>query len=762
MLRIFGPSLKLLLILLLLHICQHHYQHSAYCQTLETSSSTNISMLATVALQVSSATPESNLDDALHFEIANLTNNKALAYLRFDLQQLQNPLIENVWLFVERSMAQKNAPNVNGRMFVFDWVDPGSWVDNKISWNDQPIGALATDVLTFQSADWLGDDGNFSYVSLPLDHLSNVLNFYDYQFSLRISTMHQSNYYFNSIDSNRAIKSPFLQIQYSSCPSGTGFYYNSVLEASECATLATTPTNFTALLTPELKVQLNWNPIPNAVYYTIQNSTNNITFTQYPNTGYYKITNFETPLTYPPNITLYFRIYAANFISLSKQYAEASVSTPKPVIFDNLIVVVAAFGAVLLICLILIALLAYSRYKHRLRRRNRSRNLEERLLTQKYVEMNENEDEFDESATILNTFVGGEILLPGYLKIEFGRDLRVEKQLKVGGEATIYSGVILSTELRSKHPDIVDDVIVKMQIPRPSLSEEENNARFTQEVAIMGSLLSHPNVVKLFAFTEKPNCIVCVKYEKNLGQLIHHKETYNTLQLADMLYQLSSALTSLHARQIAHRDIKPSNILLERRFIPPDPSPFKATTDTFLSVSTLETKTTYRRESTSSIRSKRPGHWSDFGYTVKLGDFGICFVDPVETYWRFPASNIFGISYPYASPEMFLNANNLSVEEYQKADVYSFAIVAWEILHRIIPWNGLTTELIKQEVLNGKRPEITIEAGADGKLVFFKSLIETCWDSDPNTRVQFKDIVSQIKGLIDLEQNTPTLITSVH
>jgi len=50
------------------------------------------------------------------------------------------------------------------------------------------------------------------------------------------------------------------------------------------------------------------------------------------------------------------------------------------------------------------------------------------------------------------------------------------------------------------------------------------------------------------------------------------------------------------------------------------------------------------------------------------------------------------------------------------------------------PWEGLSHEQIQQEVLSGRRPNMTIEAGKDSKLIFLKALVTSCWDADPNSR----------------------------
>ena len=68
------------------------------------------------------------------------------------------------------------------------------------------------------------------------------------------------------------------------------------------------------------------------------------------------------------------------------------------------------------------------------------------------------------------------------------------------------------------------------------------------------------------------------------------------------------------------------------------------------------TGTTSRNSSSSMTHEKfqekrsqhggTPGIWSNFGYTVKIADFGICFVDKNEISSQLKVANAFGLSYP--------------------------------------------------------------------------------------------------------------------
>jgi len=159
-----------------------------------------------------------------------------------------------------------------------------------------------------------------------------------------------------------------------------------------------------------------------------------------------------------------------------------------------------------------------------------------------------------------------DISLPGYLLADYKKDLRIEKQISSGGESVVYKGTLLSLELKKLYAQPYEFVAIKQQNDNPKLSKEEADARFLHEVAVLSGLSFHPNIIKLLSFTQEPNTIVTPLYEGSLQDFIHSKSrVYNSVDLADISYQFSSALDAIHSQQRAHRDIKASNIFIERR-----------------------------------------------------------------------------------------------------------------------------------------------------------------------------------------------------
>jgi len=63
-------------------------------------------------------------------------------------------------------------------------------------------------------------------------------------------------------------------------------------------------------------------------------------------------------------------------------------------------------------------------------------------------------------STILNTTTGAEITLPGYLQMNYGRDIRIERQISQGGAGIISVGHILSLEVKGKIGPVASGIVL--------------------------------------------------------------------------------------------------------------------------------------------------------------------------------------------------------------------------------------------------------------------------------------------------------------
>ena len=80
-----------------------------------------------------------------------------------------------------------------------------------------------------------------------------------------------------------------------------------------------------------------------------------------------------------------------------------------------------------------------------------------------------------------------------------------------------------------------------------------------------------------------------------------------------------------------------------------------------------------------------------------------------------------------------------------KVDVYSFAIVLWEIATRQVPFADISSAwAVRQAVVDGERPPIPEHAPPQ-----YLSLMTICWSESPIARPTFAEAVRQLEYLVD-------------
>jgi serine/threonine protein kinase len=79
----------------------------------------------------------------------------------------------------------------------------------------------------------------------------------------------------------------------------------------------------------------------------------------------------------------------------------------------------------------------------------------------------------------------------------------------------------------------------------------------------------------------------------------------------------------------------------------------------------------------------------------------------------------------------------------EKADVYSFGIIMWELVSRQMPFAGLNTGQISVAVLQkGYRPPIPDKCPSH-----YSALMQACWHQAPESRPPFSFVVDQLNGM---------------
>ncbi|ETO29225.1 Kelch repeat-containing protein [Reticulomyxa filosa] len=225
--------------------------------------------------------------------------------------------------------------------------------------------------------------------------------------------------------------------------------------------------------------------------------------------------------------------------------------------------------------------------------------------------------------------------------------------------------------------------------------------QFIKEMQISSKASNHPNIVRYYGFCQVPFCLVMEYMDGGSVQeyLRHDKPQsiqISPLQRIIIAKQAALGIKHLHDHKIVHRDIAARNLLMK------DP---------------------------------RKGELH-----VVVSDFGMSQILNEEPYIA---------TYTTVGPLKWMAPEALNEQKYStKSDVYSFGITLWELLTGQEPYADVDPVNTAVEVLvSQKRPKMyeTIPPK-------IQKLMKRCWDSDPNTRPDFAEIIQILTKFIDRAQ----------
>ncbi|KAL1339592.1 hypothetical protein AAHE18_U049400 [Arachis hypogaea] len=263
----------------------------------------------------------------------------------------------------------------------------------------------------------------------------------------------------------------------------------------------------------------------------------------------------------------------------------------------------------------------------------------------------------------------------------------------------------------------------KVAVKKPILSISEDIDKFHKELQLLCTL-DHPGIATLIAAHAKPpNYLFFFEFYEslNLAQKLHVEEWTPTINHALVLtMQLAKALQYLHNLGVLHRDIKPANILLDKSLCP-------HLTDFGLA------------EYKNNLKGVSLENWKSSGKPTG----------------GFHKRNMVG-TLIYMAPEIL--RKELHTE---KSDVYSFGVSINELLTGVVPYTDLRAEAQAHTVLemnyteqqltaavnDGLRPSLaTEELGIPARLL---SMIQKCWDANPESRPSFDDLVEELDLILE-------------
>ncbi|CAM6018529.1 unnamed protein product [Sphagnum balticum] len=221
--------------------------------------------------------------------------------------------------------------------------------------------------------------------------------------------------------------------------------------------------------------------------------------------------------------------------------------------------------------------------------------------------------------------------------------------------------------------------------------------------------LRHPNVLQFIGHAvtadyRKPYIIVMELMNMDLRQYLDEnvrdsqsRHPLSLLLAVDIMLQLAEAMNYLHKSRVIHRDLNSGNVL----------------------INAVTSKESYISPSVQ----------------VKLTDFGLSKLNLNNS--RFFTMDV-GTRL-WMAPEVWLEENT---ENYTKAaDVYSFAMVFFEVLTGEIPFQDKLPTQLLQCVLKGERPILPPD---DYCPVHVSAVIKKCWATMPEDRPQFHEICQML------------------
>jgi serine/threonine-protein kinase len=244
--------------------------------------------------------------------------------------------------------------------------------------------------------------------------------------------------------------------------------------------------------------------------------------------------------------------------------------------------------------------------------------------------------------------------------------------LGVGGMGTVY---------RARDRVLQRIVAVKLlhRANGAGVGSEDHGSRFLNEARAVARL-NHPNIVSLFEFSDEDpaGAFFAMEYVKGhtVADYLHQAKAPRLSFAIHLIHQLLDGLGYAHENGVIHRDIKPANLLVTNE------------------------------------------------HRLKIGDFGIAKVGSLQH----TSTGLMVGTPAYMAPERYRGD-----EIDQRCDVYSAAVVFYELLTGHRPFSGELTEIAYRICHGTPRAASSIEPGVPSLLdpVLAKGLAK-----DPGARYQ--------------------------
>jgi serine/threonine-protein kinase len=229
----------------------------------------------------------------------------------------------------------------------------------------------------------------------------------------------------------------------------------------------------------------------------------------------------------------------------------------------------------------------------------------------------------------------------------------IEELIKTGGMGSVYRG---------KH--VLMDKRVAIKVLRPSLAVDDDVvARFSRE-AKAASRISHPHAVNVTDFGESENGVVFLVMEyldgETLKEVIRQDGAMLLARTAEIVRQVAGALDAAHEQGVIHRDLKSDNIMLSQT---------------------------------------NGGDWA------KVLDFGIA---KIQQRRKVSGHRHHRRKSGYRHAAVHVTGTMFTIRPIDaRSDVYSFGIIAYEMLAGRVPFTGESPTIIMMKQVQDEPPPIS-------------------------------------------------------
>ncbi|KAJ0967367.1 hypothetical protein J5N97_024284 [Dioscorea zingiberensis] len=234
----------------------------------------------------------------------------------------------------------------------------------------------------------------------------------------------------------------------------------------------------------------------------------------------------------------------------------------------------------------------------------------------------------------------------------------------------------------------------------PKIEDQEDEQAFRNEIQAL-TQIRHRNIVRLYGFgsTNTFNFLAYEYMERgSLGAALRSEEgamELDWIKRVNIVKDLAEALSYLHHNcdpPIVHRDITSNNILLDEE------------------------------------------------YKACVADFGVAkFLNPDSSHWSMLAG-----THGYMAPEL---AYVMRVTE--RCDVYSFGVIALEVMHGIQPGdliNGLSLGMLVKDILDPRLPVLHLNDQVINQVVTVVMIAMQCIDTNPQSRPTMEQVSQRLSS----------------